>query len=289
VSRSFSPAQASDVVRAAVGDLGVRRARLQWLVTEPVRLAPPAANVLRGGLGAALHEAGAAEAFQLAWERSGPPALWFQGWHGSVLAAGQHLETNLVLLDRCADQWPSLLAALGSLALGGGRVRLQRICWDTGGAGLDWPAASPLPLPVFDGQGAVVVEACTPLQLSAGGRRVTQAPPLAVLTRSAGERLRQLHGRWTERDRDIPGAVGALVRSSDAAAIELVPAQVVRVARTSGATLQTQPITGVMGAWRYAHCGAAVVLLGVAERIGVGKGTAFGCGTVRLGGVEWTY
>lgn len=280
---------AVDVVRAAVDDLGVRRARVQWLVTDPVRLASPAANVLRGALGAALHEAGAVEAFQLAWRRPGPPALWFQGWHGSVLAAGQHLEADLVLLDRCAGGWPSLLAAFGSLALGGGRVRLQRICWDTGAAGLEWPTASPLPLPVFDEQGAVVVEACTPLQLGAGGRRVTQAPPLAVLTRSAGERLRQLHGRWAGTDRDIPGAVGTLVRSSDAEPVELVPTRVIRAARTGGASPQTQPIAGVMGAWRYARCGAAAVLLTVAERIGVGKGTAFGCGTVRLGGVEWTY
>lgn len=279
---------AADVVRAALDDLRVRRAKVQWLVTDPVRLPAPAANMLRGALGAALHEAGAVEAFQLAWQRPGPPALWFQGWHGSVLAAGQHFEADLVLLDRCAGCWPALLAALESLALGGGRVRLQRMCWDTGTSGLDWPTAEPAALPVLDEQGPVVVEARTPLQLRAGGRQLTEAPSLAVLTRSAGERLRQLHERWIGTDRDIPGAVGALVRSVDAMPVEFVPTRLIRAKRTSGASLQTQPIAGIVGAWRYAECGAAAVLLGVAERIGVGKGTAFGCGTVRIGGREWT-
>jgi hypothetical protein len=131
--------------------------------------------------------------------------------------------------------------------------------------------------------GSVVVEAVTPVQLKQRGKPVRSAPPLAVLALSAGDRLRKLHDRWCGGHRDLTAAVGTLFRASSALPVELAPTEVVQVARNRS----DQRIQGIVGAWRYSDCGPAAGLLGVAELLGVGKGTAFGCGALRVGGERW--
>ncbi|MGH8906929.1 MAG: CRISPR system precrRNA processing endoribonuclease RAMP protein Cas6 [Egibacteraceae bacterium] len=270
------------LARAAVADLGVRRTRLRWVVTEPVALTTPVANALRGALGAALYEAGAAQAYALAWDGAGPAALWFHGWHGACLDAGAHLEADLVLLGACGDHWPALLAGLGSLRVATGRLRLQDVSWAGGGAGWDWPAGAALGLPAVPQQGPVVVETITPLHLRQG-EQLLRVPPLAALVRSAGDRLRKLSDRWVGVDRDLTVAVGMLVRTS-----AVVPVALVRPRLVSATRRGTQPIDGIVGAWRYDDCGPPAGLLGVGQLLGVGKGTAFGCGALRLGDERWT-
>lgn len=282
---------AVEIVQAAVRDVAPQPARLRYLAEGgPVLLATPRAAALRGAVGSIAHAIGSAELLDLAWTGEGPPALWFSGWHEVRAKAGERVEAGLTVLETCRACWSDLLPALTGLAVGRGRLRLLGIDWAGAGESFAWPAEGPADFPASShGRDGVVVEARSPLQLRAGGQPVRSSPPLRVLVRSAGERLRQLHARWGTASLDVAGAVGALVRTAPEVVGEPVGAErVVRAGRRAGGGEQDQPIVGVVGAWRYPPAGPAATLLAVGAHLGVGKGTAFGCGQFELREESWT-
>lgn len=256
----------TDRVAAALGRLSPQELRVDLVATSAVTPGTPLAATLRGALGAAVHDDPALKPF--GWADDGQPSLWFRGWHGPALAAGDRLTASLVVLAPVVPFMERLTAALDRLEILGVALRLVAVT----------PVAdTEAPMPGT----AVEVEARSPVALRAGGIFLTGAPPLAVLVRSAGERLRQLDVRWGAADAALPTAVGVAVRQSDQVDADVVAVRTEHALRVGRRARHR--VGGVVGRWRYPAASPAVnVLLAAAARLGVGKGVAFGCGWISV-------
>jgi CRISPR/Cas system endoribonuclease Cas6 (RAMP superfamily) len=190
-----------------------------------------------------------------------------------------------------AADWPALRGALARLRLPpvadrgplADTVRCS-VGWHGGVAGAGFG-----PSLVADGAldlagGDCLVEALTPLHLTTTGRMVNGPPPLEVLVRSAGERLRQLCLHWGEGGEALPTVIARAYRESSAARLAWAEmGRAVSVSRRSASTGQTQVIRGILGTFAYEEVSPlALAVLTLGAEAGVGKDTAFGCGQIRV-------
>ncbi|HLH71461.1 MAG TPA: CRISPR system precrRNA processing endoribonuclease RAMP protein Cas6 [Candidatus Dormibacteraeota bacterium] len=275
-----------ETLRRCWRSLGVRRLALEWELGGPTRLRPGLAGELRSALGPALRLMGAHEAFAAVHGAEGVPAFWFVGWdcpEGPVTT----VRAEARCLGALARAWPELAAALGRLrltAVGGGLVgtRHLRLRWlPEGREDLGFGPAVPEP-ELGQRGGACLVEAMAPLCVRSRGRILREPPPPEVLVRSAGERLRQLCERWGEEG-DLPAVVGRAVREARHARFSWARLHVAGGNRRSSRTDQEQRLVGVRGVMAYEGMSPlAMDLLILGAELGVGKDTAFGCGTIRV-------
>jgi len=140
-----------------------------------------------------------------------------------------------------------------------------------------------VPTPQWEGTPPeLVVEADTPLQLRESRQPVTSAPSARVLVRSAAERLRQLDLAWGGPVGDIRSPVATIVRAVEAAPVELSPTTTERWSRANHG--RPQALRGIVGRWQYQGLSpAATQLLRIGADTGIGKGVAFGCGSISVG------
>jgi hypothetical protein len=278
--------EAIGVLRRCWRSLGVRRLALEWELSGPTRLRPGLAGELRSALGPALRLMGAETAFRAVHGSEGVAAFWFWGWEcpaGPVTT----VRAEAACLRALAGAWPELAAALGRLrltAVGGGLVgtRYLRLRWLPSGReslGFGPGVSEPeLDLP----GGTCLVEAVSPLCVRSQGRVLREPPPAAVLVRSAGERLRQLCERWGEVG-DLAAVVGRGVQEAHQARLSWAQLQVGGARRRSSRSGQMQELVGLQGVMAYEGVSPlALALLRLGVEVGVGKDTAFGCGTIRL-------
>lgn len=263
-----------DALVRALSALRPRVIRLRFRAGAAVRVERPAAAAWRGALGAELLRRGDDDLLDLGFRAEGPPALWFKAWSGFAVGPGDLLEVEMGLVGPAAQRLDELLVVLDGLRLQEAELRLEAA------EDVTAPPLSDDPVPA-----AVEVVARSPLQLRAHGRPVTQCPPMDVMVRSAGERLRQLDEAWGEASPWLPGAVGAAVR---ACAVALPPDGLVArsgAERSSGRTGHRHRVEGVTGTWWYlAPPLEAMPWLGVGALLGIGKGTAMGAGHYTLHG-----
>jgi hypothetical protein len=199
---------------------------------------------------------------------------------------------DLYCVGAVEAEWPALRTALGRIRLPGERGSLVstlgcRVRWN--GRADDEEAFGPaLPPGIMAHGDACLVEALSPLHLTAGGRMVTGPPPFDVLVRSAGERLRQLCRHWAEGADTLPPVVGRAVREARYARLAWTrPAASVAIVRQSSSTGREQVVRGMRGAFAYEDAGPlAVAVLALGAEVGIGKDTAMGCGTVRVSVAE---
>lgn len=270
---------AAGVLDAALGVLAPRVARLRFRARDPVRVTRPAASAWRGALGASLLRRCSERALPLAWEGEGPPALWFRAWQGFDAKPGEASEVELVVLGSAMSQWDCLLLALGELVLNGGRLTLEQVSW------VETPPVRPV---AGSGGGADLVTAAevvalSPLQLRHRGRAVSGLPPLELLVRSAGERLRQLDERWGHADLALPSVVGTAVRACGDALRPSGTSTSAGAARRSGHSGDRHVVSGTLGSWLYVQPPPeALPWLHAGAVLGIGKGVALGAGRYEL-------
>jgi hypothetical protein len=270
--------------------IGLRGASVEWELDQPVRLTGSLATRLRSALGPALAAGGARSGTLANIPGDGPPpALWFRGWDCPARPV-RRVRAELRCVAAVAPDWPALRRALSRLRLppAGGHGPLAAtvrcsVSWHGGATGDEFGA------PLFDADaleisgGACLVETISPLQLVAQGRMVSGPPPFDVLVRSAGERLRQLCLHWAEGAEALPTLIGLAHRESRESRLAWAemgrPVEVVRRSSTG----RTQLIRGIRGTFAYENASPlAMTLLVLGSEAGIGKGSAFGCGQLRV-------
>jgi hypothetical protein len=275
-----------EVLRRSWRSLGVRRLALTWELAGPARLRPGLAGELRSALGPALRQMGAHRAFAAVHGPGGVPGFWFLGWD-SPAGAVREIRAQAICLGAMAESWPELRAALSRLCLtraGGGVVKARQLHlrWLPGGE--EGPGfGPPLPAPELGlSGGACLVEAVSPLCVRSQGRVHREPPPMAVLVRSAGERLRQLCARWGEEG-ELRRVVARAVQEASQARLSWDRLGVERAHRRSSRSGQVQELVGLRGVMAYEEVPPlAMALLSLGMELGVGKDTAFGCGSIRV-------
>jgi CRISPR-associated endoribonuclease Cas6 len=293
VSLPAAVAEDLALLAACWRSIGLRAAVIRWDLTGPARLREPLATRLRSALGPALAAAGARPATLAAIPGdSRAPALWFRGWDCPDEPVTR-VEAELRCVGAVAPDWPDLVRGLARLCLpaagpGGSRVDTRRcsVTWRGGSRATGEDFGPPLVEdPALDlAGGACVVEAQTPLRLRSAGREVAGPPPLDVLVRSAGDRLRQLCEEWSAGMDGLPPLVARAHSEAGGARLSWARAGRSRdVPRRSSRTGQLQLIGGVRGVFAYDGVSPlAMAVLALGAEVGVGKGTAFGCGQIRL-------
>lgn len=269
--------------------IGLRAAELEWELPRPVHLHPPLASMLRSALGPALARAGVSPCTL----RSIPgstrtPGLWFTGWHVPAYPT-LRLRAGLRCVGAAATDWHAIERALSQLELpsAGGLCRVLgcSVRWQRanggGGEGFGPPLVDD-PVLLMKG-GGVRVEAVTPVQLRERGRELHGAPPLHVLVRSAGERLRQLCQDWSTVTGGLTTTIGHGVREARSARLEWARAERAPALFRTTSGGHPQHIGGVLGTFAYESATPlAVTILAMGAELGIGKDIAFGCGQVRL-------
>jgi hypothetical protein len=273
--------------------IGLRSATVELEFSRPVLPIGSLASQLRSALGPALATGGVRSGTLRSIPGGGrPAALWFRGWDCPPRPV-RRLRAELRCVGAVAGDWPALRQALARLRLpsAGGALVDAADCSVTWWNGLDgevFGQALPARMPTQAAGAACLVEALSPLHLTAAGRMVTGPAPLPVLVRSAGERLRQLARDWGEGAEMLPTTIGRAHRESGAARLawaEMIRAEA--IGRRSSSTGQWQTIRGVMGTFAYEGAGPlALAILALGAEVGVGKEVAFGCGNVRFSVAE---
>jgi hypothetical protein len=288
IDRTATGLDVSAILTRAWLSLGLRAVTVGWDLEGPARLREPLVAGLRGWFGPALVATGDQAAFHMVYSGSGPPPLWFTGW-GAPSQPVDRVEAELRCVGALGPSWPVLEAALALMRFpgaGGSTVGARSLA-------LRWHgASSPRPvgygpalfqqpqLPVASAD--CLVEAVTPLQLVTSGTVVAGPPPLDLLVRSAGERLRQLCAEWGDAA-EVSAVVGQAVREARFAALDWATTAMVRTERRSARTGGVQWLSGVVGELAYSAVPpSALALLAIGSELGVGKDTAFGCGVIRL-------
>lgn len=267
------PAGEVERLHAALEVLQPRVATLRFRARAAVRVPRPAASAWRGALGAQLQRQGIHDALALAWSDTGPPALWFRAWQGLDMERGEALSVELVVLEPARARWDALLLAFDGLPLGPSRLDLEDVAWLR--VGLE-PHLS-------DALHAVEVVALSPLQLRSRGDLVAGPPPMDVLVRSAGDRVRALDERWGGADPALPSEVGAAVRSARSVLDAAGPSVQGAAPRRSGRSGERHVVSGVLGTWLYPAVPSSLLpWLQAGAELGVGKGVALGAGRYRL-------
>ncbi len=277
--------------------IGLRGAAVEWELARPARLTGSLATRLRSALGPALAATGVRPAtLQSIPGDSRPPALWFLGWDCPPRPV-LRLRADLRCVGAVAADWPELARALSRMRLpvvgdtaALAETRRCSVTWHGGESVAPGEFGPPL---VADPDlnvagGACLVEAVTPLQLRANGQDVTGPPPLEVLVRSAGERLRQLCLHWGLGDPKVTSVVGRAYWEAREARLAWARAEAPSgFARQSSRTGQRQVIRGVRGVFAYeAVTPLAMTVLALGAEVGAGKDTAFGCGQLRVYGAQ---
>jgi hypothetical protein len=273
--------------------IGLRSAVVEWQLDRPALLDGPLASRMRSALGPALAACGARSEMLLSIPGADrPSALWFLGWDGPPRPV-LRLRAELRCVGVVAGDWARLEAALARIAFPpshrpGPLARAER-CSVTWSGAPDTCSPHSGPPPVDDPAltlpgGACVVEAVTPLQLRFRGIGVDEPPPLAILVRSAGERLRQLCLHWGAEAECLPPVVARAYREAIKARLSWARAgREPRVVRRSSSTGQRQVLEGVRGVFAYEGVTpVAMAFLALAQWLGVGKGIPFGCGQIRV-------
>lgn len=271
------------VLGACWRSIGLRSATVEWELSRAALLTGSLAMRLRSALGPALAGGGA---------RSGtlasipgdqrPAALWFRGWDCPPRPV-RRLRAELRCVGAVEADWPALWCALSRMRLPAAEGGLAdtvdcSVTWRGGGQALGPPHLDGgVPVPRA---GPCLVEALSPLHLTAGGRMVTGPPRLPVLVRSAGERLRQLVSHWGAGAEALPAVVGRAFRESQAGQLAWAElGRPVEVTRRSSSTGQLQVIRGIRGVFAYEGASwLALAVLALGAEVGVGKEVAFGCG-----------
>lgn len=279
------------VLAACWRSLGLRAAVVEWELDRPALLRPPLASRLRSALGPALAAAGVRSATLDSIPGEGPPALWFLGWD-----CPPQPQTRLRAEIRCvgavASDWTEQARAMSMMrfpgaAASGALVRTVHceVTWQGGahaaGAGFGPPLVEDPELQMSGG--ACLVEAVTPLQLTDGSQPVTGPPPFPVLVRSAGDRFRRLCVRWGSGAEALPPVVGRAYWEAAAARFAWGRAGRSGAERRSGRSGLVQRMAGLRGVFSYERVTPlAMAVLTLGAELGVGKGTAFGCGQLRV-------
>jgi hypothetical protein len=275
--------------------IGLRSATVEWELDRPARLTDSLAMRLRSALGPALAAGGARSGTLTSIPGDGrPPALWFRGWDCPDRSV-RRVRAGLRCVGAVEADWPALRRALARLRLpadGDGCLADAVACsvtWPGGevnGGGFGPPVSAAGAFAVSGG--ACLVEALSPLHLTATQQMVSGPPDLPVLVRSAGERLHQVCLHWGESGQALPSIVGRAYRESLEG--RLAWAEVTgfaRVARQSASTGKRQVVRGVRGVFAYEDVGPlALKVLALGSELGVGRDVAFGCGLVRLSVAE---
>lgn len=275
--------------------IGLRSAIVEWELDRPARVTESLALRLRSALGPALAAGGARSGTLASIPGDGrPPALWFRGWDcpgGPV----RRLRAGMRCVGAVEADWPALGRALARLRLPSGgdgcfaNAVACSVTWHGGAPdddGFGPPISADGALSVSGGP--CLVEALSPLHLTASRRMVSGPPELPVLVRSAGERLHQLCLHWGEGGQALPPIVGSAYRESlDGRLAWAEVTGFARVARHSASTGKRQVVRGVRGVFAYEDVGPlALKLLALGAEVGVGKDVAFGCGLVRISVAE---
>ncbi len=297
-------AQSGEVVEdlalltASWRSIGLRGATVEWELGRPARLTGSLASRLRSALGPALAGAGArAATLQSIPGDSAPPALWFLGWDCPPRPV-LRLSAELRCVGAVAADWPELARALARVRLPAAGdldaladARRCSVTWHGQGQRTAARGEFGPPLvaePDLDiAGGACLVEALAPLQLRAAGRDVTGPPPLDVLVRSAGERLRQLASQWGAEPPALRSVVGRAVLEAREARLSWARAASDGFERRSSRTGQRQVVRGVRGVFAYEGVTPlAMTVLALGAEVGAGKDTSFGCGWYRVHGAR---
>jgi hypothetical protein len=272
--------------------IGLRAADVEWRLAAPALLSGTLASRLRGALGPALAAAGARQLTLLSIPGdSGVPPVWFLGWEcpaGPVT----RMRAGLRCVGAIEPDWPELAAALARMRLPsasrpGALVDAIEcaVTWhgSTGGAASDFGLPMIADPHLAAPADACVVEAVTPLQLRADGK-IHRPPPLDVLVRSAGDRFRKLCEHWGSGGGRLPTVVGQAVREAREAHLSWARGgRAQDIARRSSRSGQLQLLGGVQGVFAYEDVSPlAMAVLAMGAELGVGKGTAFGCGQLRI-------